>query len=61
MKLCPPTSGLDLMLQMKSLTRLVREVTRSKQFECEEAQEEWAAAAKHATPLVTPKGILRNW
>ena len=46
MKLSPPTSGLDLMLQMKSLTRLVREVTRSKQFESEEAQQEWAAAVK---------------
>ena len=46
MKLNPPTSGLDLMLQMKSLTRLLREVTRSKQFECEEAQQEWAAAVK---------------
>ena len=46
MKLKPPTSGLDMVLQMKSLTRLVREVTRAKQLESEEAREEWAAAVK---------------
>ena len=31
---------------MKSLTRLVREVTKAKQFESEEAREEWAAVVK---------------
>ena len=46
MKLKPPASGLDMVLQMKSLTRLVREVTRAKQFESEEAREEWAAVVK---------------
>ena len=46
MKLRPPTSGLEMVLQMKRLTRLVREVTRSKQLESEEAQQEWAAAMK---------------
>ena len=46
MKLHPPTSGLDMMLQMKRLTRLLREVTRSKQLEGEKAQEEWAATMK---------------
>ena len=35
-----------MMLQMKSLTRLLREVTRSKQLESEEVREDWAAAMK---------------
>ena len=46
MKLNPPTSGLEMMLEMKRLTKVLREVTRSKQLEGEEAQEEWAAAMK---------------
>ena len=46
MKLNPPTSGLEMMLQMKNLTRLLREVTRSKQLESEEVREDWAAAMK---------------
>ena len=46
MKLNPPTSGLEMMLGMKSLTMLLREVTKSKQLESEEVREDWAAAMK---------------
>ena len=46
MKLNPPTSGLEMMLQMKNLTMLLREVSRSKQLESEEVREDWEEVNK---------------
>ena len=46
MKLDPPKGGLQMMLEMKNLMTLLREVSKCKQFESAESQAAWSRTIK---------------
>ena len=46
LKVSPPAGGLQMMLQMKGLMTLLKEVSRCKQFESQAAQEDWSNTIK---------------
>ena len=54
LKLNPPVSGLEMMMEMKGIMLLLREVARCKQWDTEGEKEEWAKTMKQIMMFTSP-------